>query len=140
MSNIFDISWRHPVTLRVEFAEVETPLEPGHDAGERAGDLAGDEGRCYAAAVRQSSTERGLGVEVRELVLLDHDLILGRNVLRELDKALREKIRLPVARVAELVDFVSNEATQVVDKAEPAAVNVDAADALVLGEALAGQA
>lgn len=83
---------------------------------------------------------RGLCAEVLELVLLDHDLILGRNVLRELDKALREKLRLPVVRSAEIVDFVSSEAAQVVDKAEAANVNVDAADALVLGEALAGQA
>ena len=73
-------------------------------------------------------------------MLLDHDLILGRNVLRELDKTLREKVRLPVTRSTEIVDFVSSEATQVVNKAEPANVNVDAADALVLGEALAGQA
>ena len=32
---------------------------------------------------------RGLCAEVLELVLLDHDLILGRNVLREFEKALR---------------------------------------------------
>jgi putative PIN family toxin of toxin-antitoxin system len=83
---------------------------------------------------------RGLCAEVLELVLLDHDLILGRNVLRELDKALREKVKLPVARSAEIVDFVSGEATQVIDKVDAATVNVDAADALVLGEAIAGQA
>jgi putative PIN family toxin of toxin-antitoxin system len=83
---------------------------------------------------------RGLCAEVLELVLLDHDLILGRNVLRELDKALREKVKLPAVRSAEIVDFVSNEAAQVVDKTEAAIENVDAADALVLGEALAGRA
>jgi uncharacterized protein len=83
---------------------------------------------------------RGLCAEVLELVLLDHDLILGRNVLREFEKALREKVKLPVVRSAEIIDFVSSEAIQVVDKAEPAIANVDAADALVLGEALAGQA
>jgi putative PIN family toxin of toxin-antitoxin system len=83
---------------------------------------------------------RGLCAELLELVLLDHDLILGRNVLRELGRALREKLKLPVVRSAEIVDFVSSEATQIVDKAEPARVNVDTADALVLGEALAGQA
>ncbi|MEO8302537.1 MAG: putative toxin-antitoxin system toxin component, PIN family [Betaproteobacteria bacterium] len=83
---------------------------------------------------------RGLCAEVFELVLLDHDLILGRNVLRELEKALREKVKLPIARSEEIVDFVSSEATQVVTQAEPAIVNVDAADALVLGEALAGHA
>lgn len=83
---------------------------------------------------------RGLCADVLELVLLDHDLILGKNVLRELERALREKVRLPIARSAEIVDFVSGEAIQVVDQAEPAIVNVDAADALVLGEALAGHA
>ena len=83
---------------------------------------------------------RGLCAEILELVLLDHDLILGRNVLRELAKALREKVKLPAARSAEIVDFVANEATQIVERAEPANSKVDAADALVLGEALAGHA
>ena len=83
---------------------------------------------------------RGLCAEVLELVLLDHDLILGRNVVRELEKALREKVRLPVVRSTEIIDFVSSEAAQIVDKAEPASANVDAADALVLGEALASHA
>ncbi len=83
---------------------------------------------------------RGLCAEVFELVLLDHDLILGRAVLRELEKALREKVRLPIDHSAEIVEIVSSEATQVVDQAEPAIANVDAADALVLGEALAGHA
>jgi predicted nucleic acid-binding protein len=83
---------------------------------------------------------RGLCAEVLELVLLDHDLILGRHVLREFEKALRAKVRLSAARSAEIIDFVSSEAIQVVDKAEPAIATVDADDALVLGEALAGQA
>ena len=83
---------------------------------------------------------RGLCADVLELVLLDHDLILGRNVVRELEKALREKVKLPVVRSTEIIDFVSSEATQIVDKAEPAIVNVDAADALVLGEAIASHA
>ena len=75
---------------------------------------------------------RGLCAEVLELVLLDHDLIVGRNVLRELERALRAKVKLPVVRSAEIVDFVSGEATQVVDNAEPANVAVDTADAFVL--------
>ena len=83
---------------------------------------------------------RGLCAELLEVVLLDHDLVLGRNVLRELDKALREKVKLPVVRSTEVVDFVLSEAALVVDKAEAANVNVDSADALVLGEWLAGQA
>lgn len=83
---------------------------------------------------------RGLCAEVLEIVLLDHALILGRNVLRELDKALRGKVKLTATRSSEIVDFVSSEAMLVVDMAEPANVAVEPADALVLSEALAGQA
>jgi putative PIN family toxin of toxin-antitoxin system len=83
---------------------------------------------------------RGLCAEVLELVLLDHDLIVGPAVLRELRRALRDKVKLPATRSAEIVDFISGEAIQVVAQAEPGIEDVDAADALVLGEALAGRA
>ena len=83
---------------------------------------------------------RGLCADLLELALLEHDLILGQNVLRELTKALREKVKVPAARSAEIVEFVSGEAVQVVSEAEPASAKVDPDDALVLGEALAGQA
>ena len=83
---------------------------------------------------------RGLCAEVLELVLLDHELILGRNVLRELDKALRGKVKLPVVRSAEIIEFLSGEAARIVDKAKPADVSVDTPDALVLGAALTGRA
>jgi putative PIN family toxin of toxin-antitoxin system len=84
---------------------------------------------------------RGLCAEVLELVLLDHDLIVGRNVLREFDKALREKLKLPVVRSGEIINFIASEAFQVVDKTKPtSSAHIDAADALVLGEAVAGQA
>ena len=83
---------------------------------------------------------RGLCADLLEVVLLEHDLILGQNVLRELGKALRDKVKLPAARAAEIVEFVSGEAARIVDQAGPAAAKVDADDALVLGEALAGDA
>lgn len=83
---------------------------------------------------------RGLCADLLELVLLEHDLVLGHNVLRELDKALREKVRLPAAHAAEIAEFISGEAALVVEKADPADVKADQDDARVLGEALAGQA
>ncbi len=83
---------------------------------------------------------RGLCADLLELVLLEHDLIVGANVMRELQKALREKVRLPAARTTEIVEFVSGEAAEVVNKVSPAEVDVDADDALVLGEALAARA
>lgn len=83
---------------------------------------------------------RGLCADLLELVLLEHDLILGHNVLRDLHKGLREKVRLPAAGAAEIAEFVSDEAALLVEHADPADVNADADDARVLGEALAGQA
>jgi len=82
---------------------------------------------------------RGLCSEIFELVLLDHDFVVGRNVLGELDRALRAKIKLSATRAAEIVDFVADEASDV-DHAAPANADADAEDALVIGEALACRA
>lgn len=83
---------------------------------------------------------RGLCADLFELVLLEHELVLGRNVLRELTRALRNKIKISAARASEIVDFVSGEATLIARTASAVEAEVDADDALVLGEALAGQA
>ncbi len=81
---------------------------------------------------------RGLCADVFELVLLEHDLVLGSQVVRELNKALRTKLKVPAGYAREIVNFVSNEAAQIVDNAEPAAAKVSKEDARVLGEAIAG--
>ena len=83
---------------------------------------------------------RGLCADLLEIVLLEHDLIVGRNVVRELSKALRQKVKLPAARAAEIVDFVTGEASLLVNAAETAAIDIDPDDAMVVGEALAGNA
>lgn len=83
---------------------------------------------------------RGLCADLFEVVLLEHDLVLGRNVLRALKKALRGKVKLPEARAAEIVAFVSENAVQIATRSESVRASVDADDALVLGEALAGEA
>lgn len=83
---------------------------------------------------------RGLCADLFELVLLEHDLVLGRHVILELDRALRSKLRLPAARAREIVEFVSGEAAQMVVHAPAALVRADPADARVLGEALAAKA
>jgi predicted nucleic acid-binding protein len=59
---------------------------------------------------------------------------------RELRKALRKKIKLPQARVSEILDFVTDESASLVEHAAPADANIDADDALVLGESLDGRA
>ena len=83
---------------------------------------------------------RGLCADLFELVLIEHDLVLGRQVLRELARALRLKVKLPATRANEIVEFVSDEATQTVDRAEALGAEVDPDDALVLGEAVAARA
>ncbi len=83
---------------------------------------------------------RGLCADLLEVVLADHDLVVGRNVLRELAKALRDKVRLSVPRATEIVDFVAREAVEIVERAAPVRVQVDPDDALVLGEAIRGRA
>jgi putative PIN family toxin of toxin-antitoxin system len=83
---------------------------------------------------------RGLCADVFELVLLEHDLVLGRQVVQELEKTLRTKLKLPAARAKAIVDFVSGEAAQTIVQARPVDARADPADARVLGEALAGNA
>ncbi len=61
-------------------------------------------------------------------------------MLRELGKALRSKVSLPAARTSEIVEFVVDEAYQVVEETRPFDAKVDPDDALVLGEALGGRA
>ena len=83
---------------------------------------------------------RGLCADLLEVVLLERDLVLGRNIVREVNKALREKLKLPAVRAAEIVEFVSSETVQIVDESEPSDARVDADDALLLGDAIAAHA
>ncbi len=83
---------------------------------------------------------RGICADIFELVLLEHDLITGDNVLRELGKALREKLELTATRASEVVDLVEGEALAVVKHSVPVRAPVDDDDARVLGEATHGGA
>jgi len=77
---------------------------------------------------------RGLCADLFERVLLEHELILGRNVLLELTKALQKKVKLPAQEAERIVGFVSGEATQMVESYRPVSAPVDIDDAIVLGE------
>lgn len=83
---------------------------------------------------------RGLCADLFELILLEHELIVGAATLDELRGALTRKIRLSTSACDEIVGFVRDRATAFVNTAEPASAAVDAADARVLGEALEGAA
>ena len=83
---------------------------------------------------------RGLCADVFELVLLNHDLVLGRGVLRELEKALRQKVKLRARDSSAILTFIVDYAAQLVEPVRPVSAAVDADDARVLGEAVHGGA
>lgn len=83
---------------------------------------------------------RGLCAELLEVVLLEHDLVVGARVLVELRRSLRQKIKLPAARCDEIVEFLREQTTEVVQSEKPVNANVDDDDARILAEALVGQA
>ena len=83
---------------------------------------------------------RGLCADLFELVLLEHELILGRSVLRELSKALQQKVKLPERDTTAIVTFLTDEATQLVESSHPVAAAIDNDDAIVLGNAVVGHA
>jgi putative PIN family toxin of toxin-antitoxin system len=82
---------------------------------------------------------RGLCADLFDLVLIEHEFIIGRAVLGELGKALRLKIRLPAARCSEILEFVAGEAELIVEDAAQANCDAESDDRRVLGEAIAGQ-
>jgi putative PIN family toxin of toxin-antitoxin system len=83
---------------------------------------------------------RGLCADLFELILLEHELIVGTQVLIELRRSMRQKIKLPAARSDEIVEFVREHTNTLVDSGEPIVAAVDDDDARVIGEAVAGRA
>ncbi|MFQ5742822.1 MAG: putative toxin-antitoxin system toxin component, PIN family [Acidobacteriota bacterium] len=83
---------------------------------------------------------RGLCADVLHIVVAEHDLLVGKTVLKELRRVLRQKLRLPTATLNELDAFLHQHST-IVSKQAPLAVSVrDANDEAVLAEAVAGGA
>ena len=52
-------------------------------------------------------TTRGLSSEVFRIILAEHTLVLSRIVFEEVQSVLREKIKLPLSHVKEIIDFFS---------------------------------
>jgi predicted nucleic acid-binding protein len=93
-----------------------------------------------ASVIVGAFASRGLCADLLEVVLLEHDLVLGRHVVREVSKALRGKLKLPAGRAAEIVEFISGEAAQIVDESVPTDARIDPDDARLLGEAITAHA
>ena len=83
---------------------------------------------------------RGLCADLFNLVLAEHELLLGETVLAESRRVLHEKMRVPSRITQDLIAFLCREAV-ISGSAEPLPIAIrDASDALVLAEAVAGGA
>lgn len=83
---------------------------------------------------------RGLCADVFNLVLAEHQLIVGETVLSEVRRVLGQKIRVPDEIIGEFEALLRAEAT-VVARARTASIAVrDKSDMLVLAEAISGKA
>ena len=83
---------------------------------------------------------RGLCADIFNLILAEHELVLGATVLQELTRVLRQKLRVPAEIIREYDELLRREAL-VVNKAKAVSVALrDTSDLPVLAEALAGGA
>jgi len=83
---------------------------------------------------------RGLCADLFELILVEHELVVGTQVLAELRRALRQKIKLPAARCDEIDEFLQEHGGMLAESVTPVIAAVDDDDARILGQAIAGAA
>lgn len=83
---------------------------------------------------------RGLCADLMRLVLRDHELVIGEQVLLELRRNLRKKLRLPSEVVERYDAFLRAQAVIVPDAQRIDVKGLDAGDAQVLADAVAGAA
>lgn len=83
---------------------------------------------------------RGLCEDVFQIVLAEHQLLVSDTILDEFKRVLRNKLRMPVRQIEEVVSFVS-EQSEVISPGAPAGwPEDDPDDRWVVAAALDGQA
>ena len=83
---------------------------------------------------------RGLCTDVLQLVVAQHDLLVGDTVRSELRRVLREKIRLPGSLIDEFDAFLVRHGTVVRASGPPSVTTRDPTDLPVLAEAASASA
>jgi putative PIN family toxin of toxin-antitoxin system len=83
---------------------------------------------------------RGLCADLFNLVLAEHELIVGEAVLAELRKVLRARMRVPGKIIDEYVTLLRQEGTVVKAAGDMLIAIRDEADVVVVAEAIAGKA
>ena len=81
---------------------------------------------------------RGLCGDLFQAILAEHELVLGATVLGELRTVLSRKMRVPRDTIQELEAYLRDHATVVKAAAKQRITGLDAADAAVVAEAMAG--
>ena len=83
---------------------------------------------------------RGFCLDILQLVLAEHRLLVGETILAELDRTLADTLHLPVARIDEVVGFIQ-EHSDVVVPVEPVTwPEIDPEDRWRVAAALVGEA
>ncbi len=83
---------------------------------------------------------RGLCADLFQVVIADHQLVMGETVLDELRRILSRKLRIAPGLIDEVEAFLRSQG-EVVRDLPPVALNIrDLADRVVLAEAVAGGA
>ena len=83
---------------------------------------------------------RGFCFDILQLVLAEHRLVVGATIVEELERILADKLRMPDARVREIIGFVRDQAEVVTPLAPAAWPDVDPADRWIAAAALVGKA
>jgi len=83
---------------------------------------------------------RGLCQDVMQVVIAEHDLILGHTVLDEVERNLQKKLRMPKSAAAEVIDFLRAHAEVVRSDAPASVPKRDQDDRWVVAAALHGTA
>ena len=96
---------------------------------------------CFDTNVLISAVAtRGLCADIVNLTLAEHQLIIGPTVLAELRRVLLRKLKIPLAVVDEVEDFLRLHATVAEAVPDSAIEGLDGNDRMVLAEAIAGRA
>lgn len=83
---------------------------------------------------------RGLCADLVQLILLEHELVVGETVLAELRVVLHRKLKLPETTIDEVESFLRRRAIVVARSEGHPREDLDAADAAVLAEAVSASA
>ena len=83
---------------------------------------------------------RGLCADLFQAILAEHELVLGETVLGEVRTVLSRKLRVARDTIQELEAYLRDHATVVKAATKPRITGLDAADAAVVAEAMAGDA